>query len=133
MHRRRNGQIWSEHVQGRGRSTDDIMSGVNMGADGLDQVSKQVSEHGVTCKFDCSHCGRQTALVTTWPELAAFFQGVKVKGSTPTNQGMLTRVRCRCRRINRMLWGWDEIHNYVTQAVRLRRLPPEVLRAVGRR
>ena len=74
MHRRRNGQIWSEHVQGRGRSTDDIMSGVNMGADGLDQVSKQVSEHGVTCKFDCSHCGRQTALVTTWPELAAFFQ-----------------------------------------------------------
>ncbi len=127
MHRRPNSHIWSEHAQGRSRSTEDIMTGVGLGADALDQVTKDVTGHGVMCKFDCSHCGRQTALLTTWPELASFFRGVKVKGSTATHQGLMQRIRCRCRRVNRLLWGWDEIHNFVTQAVRLRRLPPDVL------
>ena len=132
MHRRPNQHIWSEHAKGRGRSTEDIMSGVGLGADSLDVVQKRVIDPGVLCKFDCSHCGRQTALITTWPEIAAFFRGQKVKGSTATNQGVLTRIRCRCRRVNRMLWDWDEIQNYVMQAVRTRRLPPELIAHLGR-
>lgn len=127
MHRRSNGHIWSEHAKGRSQSTNDIMSGVGLGAESLEVVTKDVGPNGVTCKFDCSHCGRQTALITVWPELVAFFRGQKVKGATPTQQGVLMRVRCPCRRVNRLLWGWDEVHNYVTQAVRLRQVPPHVL------
>lgn len=124
----RNSHIWSEHQKGRHRSTDDIMAGVGLGVDSLDTVVKSPTSQGVVCKFDCGRCGRQTAILTPWPEMACYFRGVKVKGASPTAQGLLVRIRCSsCRRVNRVLWSWPEVHQHVTEAVRLRRLPPAVL------
>ena len=130
------GSPWSEHQPGRRGSPRDIMSGVNeSGAPALEIVDKRNVAGGVEATYDCGHCGRQTRIFTPWAEMAAYYRGDPdprtgrpIKGTASTNQGLLVRLRCeRCSRVNRILWEWPEIDSSVREAVRLRRLPPEVL------
>lgn len=127
--------IWSEHQKGRRRSAHDIMIGVDAGADALEIVEKRAGPQGVHATYDCAHCGKQTQFFTPWLEMACYYRGDPdprtgrpFKGTTATNQGVLVRLRGpRCNRINRVLWTWPEIDVLVREAVRLRRLPPNVL------
>ncbi len=121
------GGIWSEHQRGRLQSTEDVMSGVGLGVDSLEVVMKRTGPHGVECTYDCARCGRQTRMITPFPELAFYYTGQKVKGATPTNQGIVVAMRCRCRFVNRMLWSWAEVDQHVREAVRLRRLPGHLI------
>jgi hypothetical protein len=119
---------WSENQEGRHRGTEDIMLGVGLGVDSLDIVAAEALPHGARGVYDCSHCGRQTDFFTPWPEMACYYRGRPIKGTAPTNQGMFVRMRCpRCNRISKIIWPWTEVDSLVREAVRLRRLPPEVL------
>ncbi|HEY5657327.1 MAG TPA: hypothetical protein VIY27_06020 [Myxococcota bacterium] len=134
-------KVWSEHQQGRRQNSNDIMMGVNAGADALEVVDKRAADAGVEATFDCGHCGKQTRFFTPWLEMACYFRGDPdprtgrpFKGTSPTNQGMLVRLRgARCNRINKVLWAWPEVEELVREAVRLRRLPPQVLMFPGGR
>lgn len=116
-----------DNRKGRRQSADDMMAGVGLGVDGMDLLRKEIVGHGVLCTYDCARCGRQSKLMSNWPELLSFYRGQRVKGTTPTQQGVYMRVRCPCGRINRLVWGWDEILNYLRHAVRAGQLPPAAL------
>lgn len=123
----RPGGIFSEQYKGRRQSADDMLFGVDEGVDALQSVKVEPQPQCVKVLFDCGRCGRQTGLVYGYPEFLCYYTGIKVKGSQPTAQGMLVRVRCRCSQVNPLLFTWADVQQIVQDAVRQRRIPAHLV------
>jgi len=122
------GAVWREQMvrNGRALGADDMLA--NLGAEQLEEVNTRPHRGGIESTHSCRHCGWQAKMITPWGEILAFFIGRKVKGTTPTNQGIVVRPVCgHCGKITPILIEWPEIKKWVESGVQAGRIPRNAL------
>lgn len=122
-----NRNIWSDFGRGRVNAERDLVLNLDRGVGSLTTVDKQIGKAGeLITTFDCGHCGWQCRAITVLPEMLAFYRGMKVKDTVALRDGIVLKFGCgRCQHRNDVMLSWSEIRDYIEDAVRAGRIPPQ--------